>query len=354
MDIFKMANEIAKNMSLDDKDSLDNMDMNEMISHVTKNVLGMMNNPNGPMAQFPFKMPEVPPNGQFAFKQPEQQVEVNEESESESESVYILPKTPDITFELNVDLEDFYTGKKKKLNVKRKRVVEIDGRQTIIEEKKKLVIPIERGMRDEQQIRFEGEADQIPGYKPGDIIITLIENEHATFQRDNDNLIIIKNINLYQNYNYTFDIKHLDGTVYRINSLANEALHLNDSIRKISDLGMPSYKSTRGEYGDLFIRFNLVIPKSLNPDNLEKLHTIFKDDPLFLENKLGPTFEKQFVLEMISDADLEDLEDFYSESSESSGESEESEESEISDDSSSSSSEEEEVVVVKKKSLNKK
>ena len=44
----------------------------------------------------------------------------------------------------------------------------------IIEEKKKLVIPIEKGMKDEQQIRFEGEADQIPGYKSGDIIITLI------------------------------------------------------------------------------------------------------------------------------------------------------------------------------------
>ena len=46
-------------------------------------------------------------------------------------------------------------------------------------------------MKDEQQIRFEGEADQIPGYIPGDIIITLIENEHPEFQRENDNLIII-------------------------------------------------------------------------------------------------------------------------------------------------------------------
>ena len=33
-----MANQIAKNMSMDDKNNLDNMDMNEMISHVTKNV----------------------------------------------------------------------------------------------------------------------------------------------------------------------------------------------------------------------------------------------------------------------------------------------------------------------------
>jgi len=340
MDIFKMANEIAKNMSLDDKDSLDNMDMNEMISHVTKNVLGMMNNPNGPMAQFPFKMPTE--------KSPE--IPVEEEEEEEESDSYILPRTPDITFELNVDLEDFYTGKKKKLNVKRKRVVEIDGRQTIIEEKKKLVIPIERGMRDEQQIRFEGEADQVPGYRAGDIIITLIENEHPVFQRDNDNLILIKNTNLYQNYNYTFDIKHLDGTVYRISSVPNEALHLNDSIRKISNLGMPCLKSTRDNFGDLFIRFNLVIPKSLKQNELDLLQTIFKDDSLVLENKLEPAFEKRFVLEMVSDTDLEDLEDFYSELSSS----DESEESEISSEESEISSEEEREFVVKKKSLNKK
>ena len=339
-----MANEIAKNMSLDDKDSLDNMDMNEMISHVTKNVLGMMNNPNGPMSQFPFKIPTK--------NSEEIQVEEEEESEPESSSdSYIFPKTPDISFELNVDLEDFFTGKKKKLNVKRKRVVEIDGRQTIIEEKKKLVIPIERGMRDEQQIRFEGEADQIPGYKPGDIIITLIENEHPIFQRDNDNLILIKNINLYQNYNYTFDIKHLDGTVYRINSVPNEALHLNDSIRKITGLGMPCYKSGKNDFGDLFIRFNLVIPKILNQNALDTLITVFKDDPLFLENKLEPTFERKYVLEMISDTDLEDLEDFYTEESGSSSESSSCSEEESSD---SSEEEEEQVVVVKKKSLNKK
>ena len=54
MDIFKMANEIAKNMSLDETNNLENMDMQEMISHVTKNVFGMMNNPNSPMANFDF------------------------------------------------------------------------------------------------------------------------------------------------------------------------------------------------------------------------------------------------------------------------------------------------------------
>ena len=127
-------------------------------------------------------------------------------AEPDDSEIYL--KTRDICFDLNVDLEDFYSGKKKKLNVKRKRIIEVDGKQQVVEEKKKLIIPIEKGMKDEQQIRFEGEADQIPGYKSGDIIITLIENEHPVFQRDSDNLIIIKNINLYQIYDYSFDVIH--------------------------------------------------------------------------------------------------------------------------------------------------
>jgi DnaJ-class molecular chaperone len=219
---------------------------------------------------------------------------------------------------LNVDLEDFYTGKKKKLNVKRKKMVEVDGKQTVVEEKKKLIIPIEKGMKDEQIIRFEGEADQIPGYKPGDIIITLIENEHPVFQRDGDNLIMIKNINLYQSYDFTFDIKHLDNTVYRVKNNKEDSLHLNESIRKISSLGMPSYKSN-GSYGDLFIRFNLVLPKTLHPPQLQILKEIIKDDPLFLENTLEATTFKEILLENVTDADLEDIEDLYGSESESDG-----------------------------------
>ena len=276
MDIFKMANQIANNMSAEDKESIENMDMEKMISHVTKNLFKMMNN------------------------QPEEAGNVEDDvSEAESENV---PKTRDICFDLNVDLEDFYTGKKKKLNVKRKVI--LDGK--VIEEKKKLVIPIEKGMKDEQQIKFEEEADQIPGYKQGDIVINLIENEHPFFQRDGDNLIIIKNVNLYEIYDLTFDIKHLDGRILRINKDPSDALHLNESLRKIPGEGMPKYKIP-GEFGDLFIRFNIVIPKSLDPEKLVSLKTIFDDtiDPDYVEYE---NVDKTCILENASDTDIEDLE----------------------------------------------
>ncbi len=297
-----MATQIANNMSDEDKQVMENMDIEGMISHVTKNVFQMMNNGGGAGTGNLSEM-----FGGFIKKEPENN----------------LPKTRDICFDLNVDLVDFYTSKKKKINIKRKRIIEVDGKQKVVEEKKKIVIPIEKGMKDEQQIRFEGEADQIPGYAPGDIIITLIENEHPVFQRDNDNLILIKNINLYQIYDYTFDITHLDGRIIRISKTSNDALHLNDSLRKVVGQGMPIYKQENA-YGDLFIRFNVVIPKSLEPGILKKFKEIFDSSTETLAESVNGTY----LLENVSETDLEEFSD--SDLSETESESSESESSDLS------------------------
>jgi len=291
MDIFKMATQIAGSMSDDDKNAIENMDMEKMISHVTKNVFKMMNNNDESGSVDLSSLFTTPPPQPIAPKK------------------QTLPKTRDICFDLNVDLDDFYTGKKKKINIKRKRIIEVDGKQKVVEEKKKIIIPIEKGMKDEQQIRFEGEADQIPGYKPGDIIITLIENEHSVFQRDEDNLIMVKNINIFQLYEYSFDITHLDGRVLRVHKNAGDSLHLNDSLRKISSQGMPLYKN-EGSFGDLFIRFNLVIPKSLEQPKLQKLKEIFDES----SEQLSDDYSIEFTLENVSDTDIEDLGDSDSES----------------------------------------
>ena len=323
-----MASQIANNMSDDDKSAIENMDMESMISHVTKNVFNMMNGGNGGetdgIAELMGSMGNI--MGNFKKTDPPPQPQVQQ--------ARVLPKTRDISFDLNVDLVDFYSGKKKKINIKRKRIIEVDGKQKVVEEKKKIVIPIEKGMKDEQQIRFEGEADQIPGYTPGDIIITLIENEHPFFQRDNDNLIIIKNINLYQIYDYSFDITHLDSRVLRVTKNNTDALHLNDSLRKISGQGMPMYGSKN--YGDLFIRFNLVIPKSLEPDKLNKLKEIF-DEP---QEPLAETFTNQFLLENVTDTDLEEFDESSSDS-ESESDTDESDDSGLSVSSASLDSEKE-------------
>ena len=347
MDIFKLANEIANNISDEDKSAIENMDMEKMISHVTQNIFKMMNNGDCENIDTFSLLPQELLN---TFKNANIITETCESSETCEPHEPLLnemffPKTRDICFDLNVDLEDFYNGKKKKLNVKRKRIIEVDGKQKVIEEKKKLIIPIEKGMKDEQQIRFEGEADQIPGYKPGDIIITLIENEHPVFQRDSDNLIIIKEINLYEIYSLSFEIKHLDGRILRIHKNENDALQF-DSLRKISNEGMPSFKSN-GNFGDLFIRFNLNLPKTLEPLQLSSFREMFH-----VSHKLNE-FSKEYILENITNEELEELEN-YTDSESGSESDSESSISSLSDTESSISSLSEEIEEIKVKKYPKK
>jgi len=309
MDILKMASQIASSMSDSDKSSLENMDMEQVLSHVTKNVFKMMNTMNSGNQDLDSESGIQNIIGNIIPGNIQENIPVSTQlPDRNSGGTIVQPRTRDILFDLNVDLEDLYNGKKKKLNVKRKKVVEINGKQVVIEEKKKLIVVIEKGMKDEQLIKFEGEADQLPGYKPGDIIITLIENEHPEYERDGDNLIIIKNINLYQIYDLTFGIKHLDSRILQITKETNDGLHLNDSMRKVTGEGMPIYKGN-GNYGDLFIRFNIVIPSSIDSSKLKLLKQLFNDpiEPESNLNTITTTFDKSYILENVSEIELENL-----------------------------------------------
>ena len=286
MDIFKLANEIASNMSNDEKNSMEEMDMDKMISHVTKNVFKMMNGLN------------------------KNQDELIDSDDSHSVKYLkentAYSKTKDICFDLNVDLEDFYTGKKKKLNVRRKRITEVNGKQIVTEEKKKLTIVIEKGMKDGTKIKFQGEADHIPGFTPGDVIINLIENEHKYFQRDGDNLVIVKNINLYEVYSLSFQIKHLDSSIIKIIKDTKDSLYVNECIRKVVGKGMPVYK--KNSYGDLFVRFNITIPKTLTNSELELVKTIFnKTSENDSVDDNTPEFKLESTGDSVSDSEVSDV-----------------------------------------------
>jgi DnaJ family protein A protein 1 len=52
------------------------------------------------------------------------------------------------------------------------------------------------GMKDGQQIRFSGEADQEPGLLPGDIIVVLDEQRHPLFQRHGNDLMYNMEVDL--------------------------------------------------------------------------------------------------------------------------------------------------------------
>ena len=346
-DIFQMAQKIAQTIPPSEGKEVD---MQGMVKHVTESVMSMMGNGevdiNGmtnslmqnmmnpeQLAQMtqgmskqqeeqnvqkPIKNSKVklPGSEDYKFKEP-QSMKNYEELRSDDEADVFSPRTKDIEITLNVNLEDFYNGTKKKLAVRRKRLKkDNNGKIVQVEEKKKIIIPILPGMRDEQTITFNKEADEEQGHETGDIIIKLLENAHSTFEREADNLFIMKDISLYEAFAIScgqqidLSVKHLDGKYLMLKS-NDKPLHDKDGIRKVCGEGMPFYQ--KDGKGDLYVRFNLVLPEKFKTEDMETLKKLF---PCCNEHLTDIELNKKrdVELEEVSESDLEELDYGYSDS----------------------------------------
>lgn len=133
------------------------------------------------------------------------------------------------------------------------------GEKTV-REQKMLEVHIEKGMREGQRITFHGEADEEPGVETGDVIIVLQQREHELFQRQGDDLVIIKKISLCEALcGFQFVIKHLDGTDLVIESPPGDVLE-PDCIRGVRGQGMPIPRHPDMR-GNLFVRFEVEFPE---------------------------------------------------------------------------------------------
>lgn len=200
----------------------------------------------------------------------------------------LQPRMRSIRHNLDVTLEDLYLGKTKKFAVNRNRLVK--GTTTVKEEKVKLEIPIIPGTLDGREIRFNYQGNEKPGYETGDIVITISAIEHNRFQRSKDTLFTVRNVSLYESYAAAVGlvhvvIEHLNGT-FMVLEPDGKPLHNGDGLRKVKGAGMPILKRSKQdkqEYGDLYIRFNLILPDSFNDEEatfkiLEKMFPVLEDN----------------------------------------------------------------------------
>ncbi|KAL4797937.1 putative DnaJ domain protein [Aspergillus venezuelensis] len=156
------------------------------------------------------------------------------------------------------------------------------------EEKKMLEIYIPRGAKDGDRIVLEGEADQVPGQEPGDIIFQLEEGEHPVFQRAGADLKATIDITLAESLTgfSRVVIKHLDGRGIELqhpnpNSKNKSPTLSPGQILKVPGEGMPIKRSDAK--GDLYLIVNVKFPGAdwkPTPDVLEKLKEMLpKPDP---------------------------------------------------------------------------
>jgi len=150
-----------------------------------------------------------------------------------------------------------YTGVTKKRKVT-KRIMDASGRSTNVE--KILEITVKPGWKTGTRITFPEEGDEAPGRVPADIVFVIQQEPHATFTREGDNLIMVKNVTLKEALTGTeVTIKTIEGKEVRVP--VREVI--TPTYEKVlGGYGMPHQKQPH-EKGDLIIRFNIEFPRTL-------------------------------------------------------------------------------------------
>jgi len=273
--LMASAQNIVKSITSEDKDKINNMNMNQMFEHVTETVfqnLEKAGNQVDPASKQQMKVmskmmlgtlmenmePEKNPNIKTKInlgldqnstdpedneedKVPQKKEIIFEELESDTEVEELRPIAEDLYYKLQVTLEELYTGKTKKLLVSRERL-DKTGKK-VVSEKRKIEVPVLPGMKHGQEIRFNKEGNEKYGYRAGDIIITLAVNSHSNYERVKNTLCYVKNISLYESYAAAKGlirvvIKHLDGSYMILKIDEDIPLHAKDGARKQEKLNM--------------------------------------------------------------------------------------------------------------------
>mmetsp|Transcript_22983 Transcript_22983/g.54462 ORF Transcript_22983/g.54462 Transcript_22983/m.54462 type:complete len:370 (-) Transcript_22983:36-1145(-) len=223
-----------------------------------------------------------------------------------------LRQGEDVVHQINVTLEDFYTGKTKKLAINRqvpanpdekpKQCSGCDGQGVRLltrqigpgmiqqmqakcqecggmgyatkmkQERQVLECNIEKGMQHGQKVVLRGEADQLPGTIPGDVVFVLACVKHERFHRKGDDLLIEQKISLVEALcGATVVVKHLDGRSLVAKTKPGEIIKPGH-IKTIDEEGMPMLKNPFVK-GKLYIKFDIEFPKdgSLNAAAIAKI-----------------------------------------------------------------------------------
>ncbi len=143
-------------------------------------------------------------------------------------------------------------------------------------ERKVLEVAIEKGMRDGEAIKFHGEADQLPGVLPGDVIFTLQLLPHPQFERRGDHLCMTQKVSLRDALTGgAAHVVHLDKRVLRLRS--TEVLRPS-SLKVVPGEGMPRHGDPFRR-GDLILSFDIQYPSTLSAATAEALRQVLPAPP---------------------------------------------------------------------------
>ena len=163
----------------------------------------------------------------------------------------------DFNAQLQLNLKDVYTAQKRTLTVNNKNI--------------RITIPA--GVENGQIIKIKGHGGKgVNGGPNGDLYIEFSINNLSQFKRDGDNLYASVDLDLYKAMlGGEIMVNTFDGKV----KLTVKPETQNGTKVKLKGKGFPKYKK-EGQYGDLYISYNLKTPTKLSAKEKELFNDLSK------------------------------------------------------------------------------
>lgn len=132
-----------------------------------------------------------------------------------------------------------------------------------------------------QKISYRGEGHNLPDADKGDIVVVLKEEVHPIFKRTGDDLLIEKTLTMTEALcGFQMVLKHLDGRDLLIKQ-PEGVVTKNGDLKCVEHEGMPIYKNPF-EKGNLFIKFHVDFPDSMDPEKIKTIEWCLPERPGFV------------------------------------------------------------------------
>jgi curved DNA-binding protein len=159
-------------------------------------------------------------------------------------------KGEDYNAEIHISLEESYEGTARQFE----------------HDNQKLQLKTKPGVKDGQVLRLREKGGKgVNGGLNGDLYITVHVTEHPHYKRKEDDLYCDINVDLYT---AILGGKTLVRTLRSPIKMEISKATDNGKILRLKGMGMPKYDK-ENEYGDLYAKVNIQLPKNLTPKEME-------------------------------------------------------------------------------------
>jgi curved DNA-binding protein len=167
----------------------------------------------------------------------------------------------DVHIQIAITLEEAYNGVNKRLEYRTSN------------ELKTIDVTIPRGVINDTTLRMRGLGDSaVPNIHPGDLLVTVQVYNHATYQRQGQNLFTVIQLNCFEAMiGTTKTLPTISGGEFKVKIPAGSQ---PNSKLLLKQQGMPIMDSNL--FGDLFVQLNVSIPKNLTTDQKNLIQDLLK------------------------------------------------------------------------------